>query len=268
MPPIDIKQHLQAFHEVLEGLNTQLCMSNNGFMLFPDLSHLQNAAINCISNNNSWQYSLSPMRMKLPYTPKTIPNGAKDIEIQLEVSNTIIIHPENEIKDPFSKLNFDIIITSKKLKAAWHLDKQSQLSKKDKSKSCQIKKQKKRTKSSQDDKDGTNKYIHPEYHIAFGGNELDITDAGQLILLTSPRLMHPPMDVILGIDFIINQFIPYDYAEVILTYPKYKEIVSAMKQLIWRPYFVSIAHHFQNNLNAEITFPDANFSNKILGVRQ
>jgi len=246
MPPIDIKQHLQAFHEVLEGLNTQLCMSNNGFMFFPALKLLEDTANTCVQDNDSWQYNLRPMRMKLPYKSKTIADDAKNIEIQLEVSNTIIIHPENEIKDSLSRLNFDIRIVSGELRAAWHLDKHSQVGNSD---------------------DGTNKYIHPEYHIAFGGEKMAVNDTGQIILLTSPRLMHPPMDVILGIDFIINQFIPYDYAKIFLTNKMYKQIVKDMKQLIWRPYFLAIAQHFQNNPKEKLAF-DTDFSNKILGIRE
>ena len=51
---------------------------------------------------------------------------------------------------------------------------------------------------------------HPKYHFQFGGRKLDKSsrDFGQALILDSPRIMHYPMDIILGIDFIVSNFFP------------------------------------------------------------
>ena len=52
-------------------------------------------------------------------------------------------------------------------------------------------------------------FIHPLYHLHTGGNKLkdDSIDAGELVFIGSPRIPHPPMDIILAVHFVIQNFI-------------------------------------------------------------
>ena len=49
-------------------------------------------------------------------------------------------------------------------------------------------------------------FHHPLYHFHSGGHKIKDCDKGDLIIIGSPRLAHPPMDVFLMIHFIIALF--------------------------------------------------------------
>ena len=154
------------------------------------------------------------------------------------------LEPDNKkIIDPVSSLNFMVSVSSIDPIAfqAWHLDREKPLATEAK----------------------PNANIHPKYHISFGGGlitkarrkELGIGengekiqfDFGQTLFIGTPRFMHPPMDIILGIDFILSHYVSKDYAEIFLKNTKYQRIVKTMKEALWKPYAFSLANNFCSN---------------------
>lgn len=88
------------------------------------------------------------------------------------------------------------------------------------------------------------KFTHPYYHFQAGGNEAEGVDPGGLILLSSPRLPHPPMDLFLGIHFIINNFFSskdYPFVNEILLDEDYKGIILRSQKRMWDNYFGAFA---------------------------
>lgn len=86
------------------------------------------------------------------------------------------------------------------------------------------------------------KYTHPYYHLQFGGNTMETKDSGELLLLGSPRIPHPPMDLFLGFHFIINNFFSsketdYPWVKKILNDGEYQEIMLRAQKRMWEPYF-------------------------------
>lgn len=49
-------------------------------------------------------------------------------------------------------------------------------------------------------------FIHPYYHFHAGGNAIKGKGPGSLMLLDSPRLPHPPMDIVLAVNFVLCHF--------------------------------------------------------------
>ncbi len=98
------------------------------------------------------------------------------------------------------------------------------------------------------------KYTHPYYHFQAGGRELDYKDTGELILLAAPRLPHPPMDLFLGIHFILNNYMSTkDYPELKKMFDsyEYQEIIKRAQERMWVPYFNSF---FAGNTNLDYSF--------------
>jgi hypothetical protein len=101
---------------------------------------------------------------------------------------------------------------------------------------------------------------HPAYHFQFGGNKLheQELDYGQALFLDSPRIMHHPMDLILGIDFILSNFFPSIW-DKIKGERQYKKILQKYQQHFIQPYFQSIANSFDSSLpqkwNAQEIYP-------------
>jgi hypothetical protein len=173
----------------------------------------------------------------LAYPPGgTLPQNKGNLE-NLKVVLTIDLKGKyisnfGEVFNPFLNLKFDVELEctdpeQNPYQSAWHLDKHI----------------------SQPD-DGKPKYHHPEYHMAFGGDCMaGGYDFGSLFLLPSPRICHPPMEAILGVDFILRNFYEIELNESLFTNTSYIDLVKKAQYRFWRPFSISFASKWQ-------TFPD------------
>lgn len=92
-------------------------------------------------------------------------------------------------------------------------------------------------------------FFHPYYHVQHGGNTVrengvGINESdyyGHMLLVDSPRLMHPPMDLILGFDFILCNFLPKQIIESLRGGAQYAGVVKNAQQLVWGTYFNTLA---------------------------
>ncbi|QKF91615.1 hypothetical protein [Campylobacter sp. CCUG 57310] len=182
-----------------------------------------------IKQSKSFEYELKPLEFKFIEYPSHLSHTNIenlrlffDIKVKGEYKNI------PELKDPLRYLEFNICITgndpnNKNYDPFYsiHFDRHQE---------------------------GKNpsKEIHPAYHFQFGGRKIkDIgIDFGQALFMDTPRIMYHPMDVFLGIDFILSNFFPEawrrfkkngTYANLIKKYQKY---------FIY-PYFKTISKHFE-----------------------
>lgn len=84
----------------------------------------------------------------------------------------------------------------------------------------------------------TTQYCHPVYHISFGGSHMENqpTNFGNLLLLNSPRVIHPPLDIILSCDFVIRNFYTKNNNKRILESRSYQSIIKFAKERYWKPF--------------------------------
>lgn len=83
-------------------------------------------------------------------------------------------------------------------------------------------------------------YSHPFYHFHAGGNHLDGRDLGDLLMISSPRLPHPPMDIILVIHFVLNNFFhkeDFPTEIKILSDYDYIDMIKRAEKRLLDPYF-------------------------------
>ena len=84
------------------------------------------------------------------------------------------------------------------------------------------------------------KYTHPSYHFHFGGRYLKGLDTGDLSIMASPRLPHPPMDIFLGFHFIISNFFSskdFPFVNELKEKYEYQQIIKRAQERLWTPYF-------------------------------
>jgi len=100
------------------------------------------------------------------------------------------------------------------------------------------------------------KVSHPKYHLTFGGKHMkEHSDSlGKLLLMPTPRIMYPPLDIVLSCDFIIKNYYEKRKSNNITKEPLYKEIVERAKEKYWKVFgeaFVSKWHdqHEVDNLS-------------------
>jgi hypothetical protein len=199
---------------------------------------------NAVSELNSrkdkagyWGYNLQKLVFNNISTPRgTMPNNIKTLQIVLsveiheqglkndEIYNPVIVDPKKGIEKNY---NFSIEISGysdqNKVLSHWHLD---------------------------FDSDGNNEYIHPDFHLTFGGNAMKAEGEdenqvfGKILLVPSPRLPHPPMDAILGIDFVIKNFVQKNIANAITSNSQYRSAIKSSQERLWRPYMLSTTRHW------------------------
>lgn len=86
-------------------------------------------------------------------------------------------------------------------------------------------------------------FIHPYYHFHAGGHHIGDRNPGDLLLISSPRLAHPPMDIFLAIHFVIlNFFNTKDFRsqKEILNNSEYQSIIERAQKRVLYPYFSAL----------------------------
>lgn len=214
-----------------------------------------------LDNQNSWRINtklvFKNINKKDLKIPEKVLKNVKEIVLELKISITEKSYAINSICDSViqnEKVVYGVqLITHGKTedglenyKMSWHLDKHIR---------------------NEDDSDGHGKgFIHPEYHFNMGGFVLTKSDDfnfGNVLLLDTPRISHPPLDIILSIDFVLKNF--YGVRVKNLTESnQYKGIVSKSKRRLWRPYFICIAHTWECNRFDGLEVEE-NFAKKVLG---
>lgn len=256
--PLNMQTLLTQFHGVLTKQNN-LFKIMHSVSLFDErsLGSLKSSAKNCQDNkkNKTKSYEFPELLIKIipPSLPRNCinPDNISNIEITLEASVTYSNFNVDKVVDPLHALYFVVSISSDKPKGfqSWHLDKQGDAP--------------------------LSNYIHPEYHMTFGGSKLKEKKSngftfGEGLYFGTPRLMHPPMDFILGIDFILNHYVDSDYAKVFLEHEKYLDIVEQMKIQLWKPYSLALLKNYCHSVsvdNSELNI-DSNFTKLVVGDKK
>jgi hypothetical protein len=207
-----------------------LLLSTHG--LCSDVSPLDKAGQSfLVKESSTWSYQLERIIFNnADEVGGRIPYDATQISIALTVSIASSEQQHDVIYNPLKSLAVDIEIDGCRLNpstgeiddlySCWHLD--MHIEKKG---------------------DNDAKYSHPMYHFAFGGNKMEEKGDGffgNSVILPSPRLMYPPMDAVLAIDFILQNY--YDKATIknLLLDPIYTEIVASSQKRLWKPFFASL----------------------------
>jgi hypothetical protein len=97
-------------------------------------------------------------------------------------------------------------------------------------------------------------FHHPLYHLHFGGHELNndnhTLNQSNVLILEAPRIMHPPMDIVLAIDFVLNNFYSFHECKPFIKLknnPLYDKIVKNARERFWKPFALGFASNFATN---------------------
>ncbi|MDM1296529.1 hypothetical protein HX021_19765 [Sphingobacterium sp. N143] len=208
--------------------------------LCSDVTPLENAGQCCmyLDEGRVWAYDLGKISFRIDDVGGRIPFDAVDISASLTIGikGAEFIN-DSIIRDPLAHLVFDLEIEGFRvnqtkdvidnLYSAWHLDRHIF-----------------------EDGDGKTKYSHPIYHFTFGGNKMEERGDiyGDCLILPSPRISYPPMDAILGINFILQNYLNKEKISGITSDSYYIDIVTRAQECLQKPYFLSIAGYWNTKL--------------------
>ncbi len=214
-----------------------------------DTSSLNIAGNLCLKSSDLdfWSYKVGNLDFALDTMGKILPTDATDLILRFSINIKSDVIGNGIINNPLQSLFFDIEITGNYLDSdckivdlhcAWHLDKHIS-----------------------EAGDGKPHYSHPEFHFTFGGNKMPNKDYGATLIFPTPRFAYPPMDAILGVDFILQNYYHKDRIKNIIQNPIYRDIIRKSQERLWKPYFKSLASkwitdcEFNDNFTYEKLFP-------------
>lgn len=232
---LDAREEFKAFFILLQ--------QNQWFSTISSTHELQKIFQSTHKNEEKWDYELSKFVFKnisldrhiRPHiVSKYIKEKLAESSLIFELSCSLLCNEVNTIiRDPVVHLCAKFIIQFeyidqedgdlKRLQSSWHLDKHDPA---------------KETSTT-----------HPLYHYEFGGSEMTKSadfNYGDFVLLDSPRLMHPPLDLVLAFDFILKNFYNFNDHKVLTEAPQYKRYIRNAQYRLWRPFAISFASHFHD----------------------
>ncbi len=188
---------------------------------------LNNAATVCRNNKprgeNSWGYYLNSLLFQVKTPRHTLPKQMGDyLDVELSVSLKGVCEIDSD--DPFQhELSVSIVVSTNEVSSgrknlcAWHLDRHIV-----------------------EKGDHESEEVHPLYHFQYGGKRrYGIENLGNVLLLDPPRLLHPPMDAILAVDFVLSNFSGATWQKL-KEEGDYKNLITDAQELFWRPYVKSL----------------------------
>jgi len=184
-------------------------------------------------------YDLQKLQLKIDSVPNNTRPSVTSLEILLNVQIVETIPSTNNICNLVSTYNFSIEIIGKNegqtVRSSWHLDFDDALD---------------------------SEYLHPNFHLTYGGKKMKSTELGNVLLLPTPRISYPPMDAILGVDFVLSNFIKKDTYNRIKDDSQYKSAIKNSQYRLWRPYMLSLAKHWCDFKNCPHYDSDNSLSRK------
>lgn len=204
-----------------------------------DAGPLYSAEVECRKDKGSnWGYSLEGLIFRPLSQLKTIPYPIEELSLRLTIDVKGICNDQIE-GDPFEDYNLQLLIRGsyknqlddsyKVVTCSWHLDRHIS-----------------------NPGDGDSRFLHPHYHLQFGGHALkevvgdDQQFVGKILLIDSPRIAYPPLDALLGIDFVLTNF----FTSPDLKFREegeYANQLEAMQERLWKSYTKALASRWQPN---------------------
>lgn len=206
-----------------------------------DPGPLFSAATDCHRDRgNYWGYSLEGLVFRSLGQLKTVPYPINDLSLKLTIDIRGVCS-DNVDSDPFEEYNFQLVIfgsykkqgdhATQKVTNSWHLDRHVPTS-----------------------TENEPRFLHPHYHLQFGGHVLketvneDVQFSGQVLLIDSPRIPFPPLDALLGIDFVLTNFINSGDIRF-REQGDYANQLKRMQERLWKSYTIALASRWQPNHN-------------------
>jgi len=188
-----------------------------------DTSSLRSAAEQCRRNlpagKTSWGYDVAPFRFTFSAPKNTHPPGLQQCDWIIGVSVQAVCETR-ALTSRLTHIDFQLSAraedgTGSPFHCAWHLDRHPP---------------------------GTPSTVgvHPGYHFQHGGNKVDATLFGNLLLFDAPRLPHPPLDAILSVDFLLSNFNHPEWYRLRQSSPEYLRLVVDSQERFWKPYVSSL----------------------------
>ncbi|WP_157886714.1 hypothetical protein [Hymenobacter sp. PAMC 26628] len=205
-----------------------------------------------------WGYNIDRLSVAIPVIPRHTTPAVQQLSLRISIKFTADWQGWQKMQDPSRQLNLNVLLLGKNKDASnclssYHLDKHIDLPPPDpKAKpDPRVKPDPKAKPVVVPKANLVPAEAHPLYHVQFGsakiGKEkealgLDLVNSGNLFMDT-PRLMHHPLDLVLGIDFLLSNYLPVAW-DALQRDGHYANLCRKYQAAFWKPYIHAIAKHW------------------------
>lgn len=180
-----------------------------------------------------WGYCIEDLTFFLPVPKKHVhPSSVHSLQVSIDADILCNFDDWETMNDPFVKLNFRARIkgldSMQSYSFGFHIDKHNE------------------EKHSNE--------IHPIYHIHYTPLVNGNNDLGNVLSLDTPRLMHLPVDLVLGVDMVLSNFAPEIWNKL-RDEMLYQSIFRNYQTIFWKPYVHAFASKWEFN-KTNITWGD------------
>ncbi|WP_185226453.1 hypothetical protein [Chryseobacterium indologenes] len=188
------------------------------------------------TNENIWGYDIENFSIPLDTLKHVKPKDVKKGTVILNMKLRAKIDNWNSFNDPFIELAFRVMIKGvgeKPYHFGFHIDK--------------------------DISSVGSTEPHPIYHLQYNFNptEAKNPNLGDLFYIDTPRIMHKPIDFVLGIGFLTSNFYPIAF-ESLKEDREFIKLQQKYQHAIWKPYFHTLANNWKPFTEGEIVWNPIN----------
>lgn len=188
------------------------------------------------TNENIWGYDVEDFKMPLDTLSHVKPQDIIKGEVILNMKLRAKIEHWNTFNDPFIELAYNVMIKGvgqKTYHFGFHIDKHVG--------------------------NVNTKEPHPIYHLQYNFNptKSNNPNLGDLFYIDTPRIMHKPVDFILGIGFLTSNFYPIAF-ESLIDEREFVKLQQSYQTAIWKPYFHTLANQWKPFAEANIVWNPIN----------
>lgn len=193
-------------------------------------------------SDSLWGYSIKGLT--IPVEKNTFkhirPSGFSAAEVIVEIDLESEVSEWLNLNDPFTSLSFRSLLrgsnsqTNKVHYLSFHIDRHN---------------------------GAATSEVHPLYHLQYLQNAKvkpkDEFDHGESLQLDVPRMMHFPMELILGVSFLMSNYAPEVYNKLIQD-RQFVKLFQEYQARVWRPYINSLENFWTAGASQHLWDPKLN----------
>jgi hypothetical protein len=214
-------QDLITLAELLESVGIQSYKIREASKELKDFGRTKKIYLDDEIDYSFWGYSIDSFEIpfnRIPHHMK--PEGLNPVSAYISIDVIGSTQSWGKIVDPFKKLEFNIELagcTPKNTnhRMCYHIDRHIE---------------------------SNSTEPHPIYHLHFGGNRMNFNEVeiGDIIFLDYPRVMFHPIEIILGLDFVLSNFFP-DYWNDLQRKSDYNSLINDYYKALVKPFAHTLA---------------------------
>lgn len=182
-------------------------------------------------DSETWGYEIEDFDLNIPDTRHIAPDGVGNLKLSLALKMIANCCDWDNMNDPLRELSFRVTIkglADKDYYSGFHIDRHDFQQQGE---------------------------IHPVYHFQHMVKPLEVNEFsyGNVLSIDTPRIMHYPLEFVLGIGYLTSNFFPDAY-EILLNDGHFVNLYREYQSRLWKPYAHTLAHFWKPYSENDITW--------------